>query len=102
MQKRWIPRWGWHTLLALMMLLMQQAGLRHGLLHASRNDSAPTHTVCLECLAHHASDHSVAPTVPQLMAATVVHVLAATLGQAQLGDRFLAGYLSRAPPVLFG
>jgi hypothetical protein len=102
MHTRWIPRWGWHTLLALMMLLMQHAGLRHGLLHASRDDSAPTHTVCLECLAHHASDHTVAPSVPLLAVVSAEHVRTASSGQAQLGAQFLAGYLSRAPPALLG
>jgi hypothetical protein len=100
MQGRWMSKLGWHMVLALVMLLMQQAGLRHSLQHATRNDSAPTHTVCLECLAHHASDHSMAPTVPALLATTFDHVLTADTAQPQCGHSVQVGYLSRAPPVL--
>ena len=63
-RKQWSRHIGWHLVLALFMLFMQQAGWRHALQHATRDEGAPTHTVCLECLAHHASDPSVAPTVP--------------------------------------
>jgi streptomycin 6-kinase len=100
MQTRWISRLGWHTLLALVMLLMQQAGLRHSLQHASRDDGAPTHVACLQCLAHHASDHSAAPSLPGLLAATFEHVLTPCTGRAQCGLSVQAGYLSRAPPIV--
>lgn len=98
MQGRWLSRLGWHTLLALVMLLMQQAGLRHSLQHATRDDGAPTHTVCVECLAHHASDHSAAPTVPVLALASFDHVLTADAAQPQCGQSVVTGYLPRAPP----
>jgi hypothetical protein len=92
-------RLGWQMLLALVMLLMQQAGLRHSLTHATRDDSTPTHTACLECLAHHASDHSMAHTVPVLLLASFDHVRAADAAQPQCGHSVQTGYLPRAPPV---
>ncbi|MBI2731983.1 MAG: hypothetical protein HYX44_01305 [Aquabacterium sp.] len=89
---------GWHLLLALVMLLMQQAGLRHALQHAARDEGVPTHTVCVECLAHHASDNGVAPTVPTLTQASLDHVLMADAAQPQCGQGVACAYLSRAPP----
>lgn len=93
-------RIGWHVLLALVMLLMQQAGLRHALQHATLDDGAPTHTVCVECLAHHASDSGVAPTVPALAHATFDHVLTADAARPQCGQGVACVYLSRAPPLV--
>lgn len=99
MQGRLYRLMGWHVLLALAMLLMQQAGLRHALQHAARDDGAPTHTVCVECLAHHASDSGVAPTVPTLAPASFGHVLAADTTLPQCGPGVTCVYLSRAPPL---
>lgn len=92
---------GWHLLLALVMLLMQQAGLRHALQHAALDDGIPTHTVCVECLAHHASDSGVAPTVPTLAQASLDHVLTADAAQPQCGQGVACVYLPRAPPLVF-
>lgn len=97
-----LGRIGWHLVLALVMLLMQQAGLRHALQHAtdraSRDDGGATHAVCVECLAHHANDTSVTPTVPSLALAHLDHALTADTARPQCGQGFAAHYLSRAPP----
>jgi hypothetical protein len=67
-------RAGWHWVLALVLLLMQQAGLRHGLQHATRDDGAPTHAACLECVAHHASDAgTLDATTPTLFTSPARH-----------------------------
>ena len=95
-----LPKWGWHLLLAMVMLLMQQAGLRHSLQHALQDESAPTHTVCVECLAHHANDLGATHTLPVLALAEFDHVLTADGAQPQLGHSVQTGYEPRAPPVL--
>lgn len=96
---RWLGRrLGWHIVLALVLLLMQQAGLRHALQHATRDDGGATHAVCVECLAHHADDTSLTPTVPSLALARLDHALTADAAQPQCGQGFAACYLSRAPP----
>jgi len=104
MQYRWKSRvtrpWRWHLVLALVMLLMQQAGLRHGLRHALQDEGAPTHAACMECLAHHANDLGATYTVPELVLADVEHVLTSDEAQAQRGHSVQTGYLPRAPPVL--
>ncbi|RTL30686.1 MAG: hypothetical protein EKK47_10300 [Burkholderiales bacterium] len=100
-RKQWSRHIGWHLVLALFMLFMQQAGWRHALQHATRDEGAPTHTVCLECLAHHASDASVAPTVPSLPLATFDHVLTADAAQPQCGQGVARCYQPRAPPWVF-
>jgi hypothetical protein len=95
-------RLAWHLVLALVLLLMQQAGLRHALQHASRDDGGATHAVCVECLAHHANDTSVTPTVPTLVLAHLDHALTADAARPQCDQGFAACYQSRAPPsVLF-
>lgn len=94
-------RLGWHLLLALVMLLMQQAGLRHALQHATRDDGNHAHTLCVECLAHHAADASVAPTVPTLALGSFEHVLTADAAQPQCAQGAPGAYLARAPPALF-
>ena len=104
MQYRWksrvTPPWHWHLVLALVMLLMQQAGLRHSLQHALHDDGAPTHAACVECLAHHANDLGTTHTVPALALAEFDHVLTADEAHAQSGHGVQAGYLPRAPPAL--
>jgi hypothetical protein len=90
---------GWHLLLVLVMLLMQQAGLRHALQHASRDEGAPTHTVCVECLSHHASDAGAVPTLPALDLARFDHVLTADTAQPQCGQGVPTCYRPRAPPT---
>lgn len=101
MQGRTYKRLGWHLLLALVMLLMQQAGLRHALQHATRDDGNHAHTLCVECLVHHAADASVAPTVPTLALASFEHVLTADAAQPQCAQGAARAYLARAPPAVF-
>lgn len=91
-------RWAWHLVLAFGLLLMQQAGLRHALQHATRDDGGATHAVCVECLAHHANDTAVTPTVPSLALARLDHALTADAAQPQCGQGLAASYQSRAPP----
>jgi hypothetical protein len=104
MQNRWksrvTPPWRWHLVLALVMLLMQQAGLRHSLQHALHDDGAPTHAACVVCLAHHANDLGATHSVPTLVLAAVDHVLTADAAQGQRGHCVQTGYLPRAPPAL--
>lgn len=97
---RALPRMGWHLLLALVMLLMQQAGWRHGLEHhAHDDDGAPTHAACLSCVAHHAQGHALGSTAPNvLMLPGVGHVLCAIVAQPQCGNSVCLSYQSRAPP----
>ncbi|MDO9236509.1 MAG: hypothetical protein Q7U28_10840 [Aquabacterium sp.] len=106
MQPRRLPQttplfgwFGWHLLLALVMLLTQQAGLRHKLQHTTNDDGAATHSACVVCLAHHGSDHSTTPTVQALVLATFEHVLTADAAQPQRAQSVVTGYLPRAPPV---
>lgn len=101
MQGRLYKRLGWHLLLAVLMLLMQQAGLRHALQHGAREDNNPAHTLCVECLAHHAADASVAPTVPSLTLSSFEHVLTADNAQQQCALDVPGAYLARAPPLVF-
>ncbi len=100
MMDRKVSRIGWRLLLALVLLLVQQAGLRHNLSHAtSRDESAPTHAVCLDCLALHASADSITPVVPALALLAHAHVLAAATAQHGAEPRTERVYESRAPPA---
>jgi hypothetical protein len=94
-------RLGWHLLLALVMLLMQQVSLRHALQHAERDDGNQAHTLCVQCLAHHAADASVAPSVATVALARFGHVLTADTAQPQCAQGLACAYLARAPPALF-
>jgi hypothetical protein len=93
-------RLGWHVLLALVLLLMQQAGLRHSLEHIAHDeDSAPTHAACLLCVAHHVQDQAPGSTPPGLLEPIGMgHVLSAVTGQAQCTHGVRLHYRSRAPP----
>ena len=95
-----LMRMGRHLLLALAMLLMQQAGLRHSLEHDAHEDAAPAHTACLLCMAHHAQGSpALGGTPPALPVVQAGHVLCAPAGQVQPGGAASIGYLSRAPPL---
>ena len=93
-------RLGWHLVLALSLLLMQQGAIRHALQHTVKNDAAPAHsTLCKDCLSYWASD-ALAPQAPVVtLADGVLDCLVAT-GQAQCHQHVDAGYQSRAPPSL--
>lgn len=98
---RLFSRWVWHVVLALVMLFMQQAGVRHSLQHATNRDSAPAHTACVECLAHHAADSTLLPTVVAPVLGQFDHVLTADAAQPQRGQGVTRAYQSRAPPAVF-
>lgn len=103
--RRFVPaRMGWHLMLALLMLLVQQAGLRHHLLEhgPSHEEAAPTHAACLVCLAHHAHGHSVAgAVVATSLAPPLNHVHSAAIGVTHCPAGNAANYRARAPPLVF-
>jgi hypothetical protein len=94
-----VTRLSWQLLLALVMLLMQQAGLRHNLEHATRDDGIVNHAVCKVCLGHHATDDIVTFTPPALALLKASYSTTLTLPQAQHVSPVVTGYLSRAPPL---
>lgn len=99
MVKHGWSRWGWHVLLALLMLLLQQASLRHSLGHALADDEGtPTHVACLECLALHAGADTLTPAVPTLALLAHAHVQVAATAHAGREPRTERPYQSRAPP----
>ncbi len=92
----------WHWVLAVVLLLMQQAGILHRLHHATHDEGTPHHTACLECVAHHASDAGAASAPgPCFASAHLGHVLATTPAPAVLLAGARAAYQARAPPVSF-
>ncbi|WP_290872821.1 hypothetical protein [Aquabacterium sp.] len=94
------PRLGWHLLLALLMLLMQQGALRHGVQHIKGEDGAPTHTLCKDCLSFHAAEQALAgDTAPALLHPALTQAPPEPGWASHLGA-FRASYRSRAPPVL--
>jgi hypothetical protein len=99
--RRKLPRSGWHLLLALVLLLMQQAGLRHSLQHLTHDeDSAPTHAACLLCVAHHGQDHTLSGTPPLVAPLSLAgHVFHATAALPPYLGGLRLNYRSRAPPL---
>lgn len=94
-----MPRLGWHLLLALVLLMMQQASLRHPLEHLVRQDGHPAHsTPCKDCLAYAAID-ALSPNAPAVITPTGGHdALPQGLEQAQCEAAPALGYQTRAPP----
>jgi hypothetical protein len=92
------PRLAWQLLLALLMLLMQQGALRHGLQHITGEDSAPTHSLCKDCLSFHAADQTLASapllSLPPVALPELPYLWASSDRLALLRT----GYRSRAPP----
>ena len=96
---RKLSRTGWHLVLALVMLLMQQAGLHHAFEHAGHEDEAAhTHAACLQCAAHHAQGHALAPTPLEVAMPTGSHVLRAAAMHGQRTHGVQLNYRARAPP----
>ncbi len=90
---------GWRLLLALVLLLVQQAGLRHNLSHATaRHEGPPTHAVCLECVALHASADLLSPVAPSPVLLAHTHVLVAAAAPHDREPHTERVYQSRAPP----
>ena len=93
-------RLGWHLVLALSMLLLQQGGIRHALQHAVNDDAAPAHsTLCKDCLSYCANDVLAPQTTATALLDTLIDSQVAT-GQAQRPQTTETGYQSRAPPSL--
>ncbi len=100
-QRHWRSA-GWHWVLALVLLLMQQVGLLHRLHHVTHDEGAPHHTACLECVAHHASDAGAASAPDlSLTPARLGHVLSTAHAPAIVLAEVRAAYHARAPPVSF-
>lgn len=93
-------RLGWHLVLALLLLLMQQAGLRHALEHhPHEGEGVPTHAACLLCMAHHDGQGGAAVCAPPAMAVPPAsHVLRARVALPLRDDGAVLPYRSRAPP----
>jgi len=62
MNRKTVMQTGWHWVLALLMLLTQQAALRHSLHHDAHDEGPVAHSQCLSCLAGHALDHATSGT----------------------------------------
>lgn len=93
------PRLGWHLLLALLMLLMQQGALRHGVQHIKGEDGVPTHSLCKDCLSFHAAEQALAgDNAPALPHPVLAQALPEPLWASHHGA-FPASYRSRAPPA---
>lgn len=90
---------GWHWLLALLMLLSQQAALRHSLEHGAADVDHAAHSPCLTCLAFHAVDHA-APAAPAPALPLVGSAPASvpTAPESASTEPFPA-FLARAPPL---
>ncbi|RYY90742.1 MAG: hypothetical protein EOO15_01230 [Chitinophagaceae bacterium] len=91
-------RLGWHLLLALLLLLMQQAALRHAFQHTPQDDAHPAHsTLCKECLAF-ASIDAVASSTQLIVLDRGVFVQVPERRRAERHTLLLPAYQSRAPP----
>lgn len=97
--RRPLLRASWQWLLALVLLLTQQAGMRHELKHLGDQDLHAAHTLCCECLAHHASDHTVATGTMALPLISAPQALRAEPAPASRWVATQTVYLSRAPPI---
>lgn len=101
MTLRKIPRWGWHLLLALLMLLMQQGALRHGVAHhLNGEEGAAAHQICLDCLAFHAGDQAVASDTTMAPLLALQHGPTVAVLPTDRTTAAPAAYLARAPPSL--
>lgn len=99
MKRKTVMQTGWHWVLALLMLLTQQAALRHSLHHDAHDEGPVAHSQCLSCLAFHAVDHAAAPsptlTPPPAGAPSTPHVDTSRPHQPPVHT----GFLARAPPT---
>ena len=100
MRGQMMTRWGWRVLLAVAMLWMQQAGLRHDLEHALEDANQTAHVLCQECLSHHGAQAALASTPPALHLSPARHALVSIAAPAWRSVPMERGYWSRAPPIL--
>lgn len=94
------PRWAWHLLLGLCMLLMQQGALRHSLSHDPQDEASPAHQVCLSCLAFHAGDQVVHSPPPALVLLGALHAPPSSAVYRDAAPLPVVRYHARAPPLL--
>lgn len=109
-----------HGLLVLFMLLAQQGGWRHGLVHATHGSGAVSirralahagsaqtgsakkadqgASLCADCLAYAATADAVSHGQPALLLAEAMQAVRPVLGHAPWVSEVNAGYRSRAPP----
>lgn len=99
MQGRSWLRMGQTLVLALVLLLMQQAGLRHALQHAANDDAHAAHTICCECVAHHAADHLSTPHVLVLRMLATTHAAPDAPRMVLADGEVQTAYWARAPPL---
>jgi hypothetical protein len=88
------------VLLAMAMLWMQQADLRHDLEHALEDANQAAHVLCQECLSHHGAQAALASTPPALHLSAARHALVSIAAPAWRSVPMERSYWSRAPPVL--
>lgn len=99
--RNWL-RPGRHWLLALLMLLSQQAALRHSLEHGAADVDHAAHSQCLTCLAFHAVDHAAPATLaPSLPPVDSAPASVATAPESVITEPF-SGFLARGPPLPLG
>ncbi|MFT3857373.1 MAG: hypothetical protein QM742_07720 [Aquabacterium sp.] len=98
---RKLHRLSWHLVLVAVLLLMQQAGVRHSFEHRADEDAAPSHAACLLCMAHHAQGHALSGDVPTMATPTLHHVQQAAALHARRDGSIVAAYQPRAPPPVF-
>lgn len=100
MRGQMMTRWGWRVLLAMAMLWMQQAGLRHDLEHALEDANQAAHVLCQECLGHHGAQAALASTPPALHLTLARHALVSLTAPTLRSVPLERAYWSRAPPSL--
>lgn len=100
MRGQMMTRWGWRVLLAMAMLWMQQAGLRHDLEHALEDANQAAHVLCQECLSHHSAQAVLASTPPALHLTLARHALVSLTAPTLRSVPLERAYWSRAPPSL--
>lgn len=99
MNWREVMRSGRHLVLALLMLLMQQAAWRHTLQHDLGEDSKAAHTQCVLCLAFHAADQAVSPSPVPAILADLAFAAPTPPAFTPLLARVHAVFQARAPPA---
>lgn len=98
MRGQMMKRWGWRLLLVMVMLWMQQAGLRHSLQHALEDADQAAHVLCQECLSHHSADSALPSHPPILHSGPARHALVSLPAPTLRSVPIEWGYRSRAPP----
>lgn len=93
-----MTKWGWRLVLAMAMLWMQQAGLRHDLDHALKDQDLAAHVLCQECLSHHGAQAALPSSAVSLARLPLRHEQALAPLIASRDVPAYTAYWSRAPP----